>query len=399
MVQVRADGAASPGVVLDLHEGLSHPGPAELRGLDGRYPDPRRDGCPRWPAGLWLLSSLGERVPGRCKGPNQCDYCARLAAVENSEMLALDAMEGDAPQVWAVLTTRTATWDMALFYDARRLVMRAVRRRWPGAEYASLLEFTTGYGPRSGGARRPHWNLLLKGVPVGALDQVRELVVRVWCDHVDAEAPGQHVAAIAEAGGLMRYIALHFQKESQAPPPGFHGQRFNCSRRYFTGKTRAEAREDARLALSEKRALWKLARHTGLTGDALEDAYEAHLAAVGFPEWRLYSEPREEVNDASEADARPAPESTGAAGAVGRVLDSPAPGRVGDGPDVDVTSEGRVTEGAAAARGQRPAGGTPRLFVPPPTVVEWVTPPPRGRGERSEPGDQYPATSTSDRGP
>lgn len=299
MVQGRSDAPPAPGGrLLDLHEGLSTPAPHELPGLDGRYPDPRPGGCPRWPAGLWLLSSLGERVPGRCKGTNQCDYCARLAAVENSEMLGLDAMEGEAPQVWAVLTTRTATLDMAGFYRAREKVTLALKRRWP-VRYASLLEFTTGYGPRSGGRRRPHWNLLLKGIPRSAVDEWRDsttgetlhqLICRVWCDHVDAEPDGQHVADVADAGGLMRYISLHFQKESQAPPRGFRGQRFNCSRDYFTGRTRAEMREDARLALREKRELWKLARHTGLEGDELEDAYEAELAAVGFPEWRLYSE-------------------------------------------------------------------------------------------------------------
>lgn len=297
MVQVRPDAIAAAPAALDLHEGLcAEPAPAEIPGLDGRYSDPRRGGCARWPSHLWLVSSHGERVPGRCKATNQCDYCAKLAAIENTEMLALDAMEGDAPQVWCVLTTSIATLDMSIFYDARRQLVRELRRRLGRQlEYASLLEFTTGYGPWSGGLRRPHWNVLLKGVLVDQLDVVRQVVEEVWCRCVGSDPAAQHVAAIAEAGGLMRYIALHFQKESQSPPAGFTGQRFNCSRGYFTGRTRAEAREDARLALGEKRALWKLERHTGLTGDALEDAYEAQLAAEGFAEWGLYSEKRPDV--------------------------------------------------------------------------------------------------------
>jgi hypothetical protein len=62
---------------------------------------------------------------------------------------------------------------------------------------------------------------------------------------------------IYAAGGLMRYLALHFQKASQQPPEGFTGQRFNCSRGYFTGCTRAVARRRAREALRLKRELWK----------------------------------------------------------------------------------------------------------------------------------------------
>jgi hypothetical protein len=286
-------GSRAPAAPLDLHEGLSHPAPHELPSEDGRYRDPRRGGCHRWPEGMFLVSAHGERVPGRCKATNLCDYCAKLAAVENAEMLALDAMEGEAPEVWAVLTTRTATLDMGAFYKARELVMRALRRRWPRCRYAALLEFTTGYGPRSGGLRRPHWNLLLKGIPAADVEEASEVVVRVWCGQVDAEAGGQHVKPIHEAGGLMRYIALHFQKESQAPPEGFRGQRFNCSRDYFTGRTRAEAREDAKDALWEKRQLWK-AEQLGLEGDDAEDFVDrAYLLAE--TSWRLYHQPRKRV--------------------------------------------------------------------------------------------------------
>jgi hypothetical protein len=205
-------------------------------------------------------------------------------------MLALDAMDGNAPQVWCVLTTRTATTDMTLFYAARKQLVKALRRRWPGCQYAYLLEFTTGYGPRSGGRRRPHWNLLLKGIPAEAVDQVRSIVDRVWCGQVDARPSGQHVGEISEAGGLMRYIALHFQKESQSPPRGFHGHRFRTSEGYYTRGTAAEVREDAKDALWLKRQLHRIERTTGLTGDDAEDQLERELAAEGLPDWQLYSD-------------------------------------------------------------------------------------------------------------
>jgi hypothetical protein len=52
-----------------------------------------------------LRSSEGEIVLGRCRAVNLCPYCARLAAVENAEVLALDAMSGAAPALYGVLTT------------------------------------------------------------------------------------------------------------------------------------------------------------------------------------------------------------------------------------------------------------------------------------------------------
>lgn len=145
--------------------------------------------------------------------------------------------------------------EMAPYANGLECVKRALRRRWPDAEYASLLEFMTGYGERSGGKRRPHWNLRFKGVPAAALytgcieqrecDQLHDsarkqtcptgVAARVWCEHVDAERHVQRGRAIYAYGGLVKYLGLHLNKASQQPPAGFTGQRFNCSRGYFTG--------------------------------------------------------------------------------------------------------------------------------------------------------------------
>jgi hypothetical protein len=368
MVQVRADDAAAPGsAVLDLHEGLcAEIGP--IPSLDGRFPDPRLGGCKRWPERLWLLSDQGERVPGRCRATNLCDYCARLAAVENTEMLALDAMIGNAPQVWCVLTTRRSTIDMSLFYEGRRQLFRELRRRLGRQiEYSCLLEFTTGYGPRSGGKRRPHWNLLLKGVGVEHLDVVRQVIADVWCRVVEATISAQYVGEISDAGGLMRYIALHFQKESQAPPRGFRGQRFNCSRGYFDGHTRAEARSEARDSLFEKRQLHR-ALELGLTGDDAEDFVDRAWIERMEVQWRLYSEPpieREGVSD-EQVDTRavPAPARSGlprrAGGEVAAQAGPRPRGRGASSSNCGPQARGQST---LAARGQE---GPPRADVVPP---------------------------------
>ena len=200
-------------------------------------------------------------------------------------MLALDAMEGDAPTWLLVLGTRTATIDMQRFYLGSQAVARALRTYtgkpkytrgarplWPDFEYASVLEFTTGYGERSGGLRRPHWNWLVKGIPTEDGELAGRIAAEAWCEHVDAELQAQDSRRIYAAGGLMRYLALHFQKASQQPPEGFTGQRFNCSVGYFTGCTRAQARARARDSLGLKRCVWRLAQ-------VHDDAHDVELLA------------------------------------------------------------------------------------------------------------------------
>lgn len=241
---------------LVLHEEISDPTPgsyAEVGSSEDVYE--RQGGCDRWPETMRLVSSDGVVRRGRCGSVNLCSYCAKLRAIENAEMLSLDALEHGAPEVWACLTTRSADPVPATFYRAREQVRKALRRRWPDCQDATLVEFTTGYGPLSGGLRRPHWNALLKGIPLADLEQAREIVARVWCGQVDAEASRQHVGAVSDAGGLMRYLALHFQKESQAPPKGWRGHRFVSSRGYFPDGVPV-ARERAKASLRLGRAVF-----------------------------------------------------------------------------------------------------------------------------------------------
>lgn len=216
-------------------------------------------------------------------------------------MLSLDATQGDAPTGLMVLGTRTAfptipgeclcdgldgqrcercsllRAQMAPYHHGLRKVSLALKRRWPAFQYASLLEFTTGYGERSGGLRRPHWNLLTKGIPVDQLDAAGAIAFPIWCRHVDAEVQAQDVRPIYAAGGLMGYLALHFQKESQQPPEGFTGQRFNCSRDYFTGCSRATARARAKEAQTLKRETWRQIRRDDV--DAPSNVHDIELNA------------------------------------------------------------------------------------------------------------------------
>ena len=64
-------------------------------------------GCTCGPKYLRLRSEHGELVKPRGGSVNLCEYCAKLAAVENCEMLMLDALDGDRPTLIMILGTRT----------------------------------------------------------------------------------------------------------------------------------------------------------------------------------------------------------------------------------------------------------------------------------------------------
>ena len=243
------------------------------------------DGCKRWPAGLRLVSSAGAVVPGRCRGTNLCDYCGILGGVEWSEMLALDALEGQAPTVYVCLTTSRSTLHAAEFHRARSELVAAIREEWAGAEYACLVEFTSGYAATSGGRRRPHWNLLLKGVPddPASLERLRALVLEHWCPATRSSPKGQKVTPVWAAEGLVRYLALHFLKESQKPPRGWTGHRVTASHGYFT-RGRRGAREAAQASLKLKRELWRAERE-GLEGAEALTVAELRLEQAAGVRW------------------------------------------------------------------------------------------------------------------
>lgn len=264
---------ASP---LDLHEEMSHPATlaAGLRERTG--------GCSRWPKGLRLRASTGVMVTGRCGASNLCAYCAGMASVVHSEMLAIDAMD-EAPAVWMVLTTPRATTDMTAFYDSRRLLVRALKRRLPELRYLWILEYTTGEGAKSGGRRRPHWNVFLKGVTPEDVPVVRDVVRKVWCAREGASPRAQYVEGVRDRVALTKYTALHFLKESQRPPEGFSGSRVGQSKDYYSRPGWA-LRQAAETSLRHKRAVWR-ANRDGYEGTEALVIAEAAIAAA--PTWEL----------------------------------------------------------------------------------------------------------------
>lgn len=252
-----ADASAAT-AALDLHEGIG----------TSRLPDPRANGCKRWPETLRLLNeSTGELVPGRCRATNLCAYCARLFAVETSEMLLLDAME-DAPTLYVVLTAREhLTRD-----DCRvhlRHLRRKLRARWSQVRWATTVEF------QKRGAL--HLNLLVKGVDRDDLDEFHAAITSEWCSRVDAEERAQWSDVMADAVGVVQYVSLHFMKSSQAPAIGWRGHRYSSTRDYLVRPAKV-MREEARQSLRLKRLL-----HRGLD---LETA-SLELAAANATTWTM----------------------------------------------------------------------------------------------------------------
>lgn len=197
-----------------------------------------------------LANRAGVLVKGRCRATNLCPYCQRLYVVETVEMLSLDALGGDAPTLWCVLTAREHLTRADTYRHLEHL-RKSARKRWPGIQWFVQVEFQ-----RRGAL---HLNLLIKGVPVAAEDALRTLLVSRWCARVDAEPQGQWLEAMADAGGVVYYLSkmlAHGLKAEQAPPLGWKGHRTSHTRGYFaaaTWKMRRAARESLRL----KRELWR----------------------------------------------------------------------------------------------------------------------------------------------
>jgi hypothetical protein len=265
-------------------------------------------------------------VRTRCKSPNKCAYDARLVAVENAEVLMLDALHGEPATVIAVLTTATVASDQRRFYRSREQVLKALKRRWPRVEYAAHVEYTTGYGPRSGGERRPHWNLWFKGIPAGDVDEARAIIVRVWCAREQANAAAQVVEAVRTPVAWLKYVAMHFQKEDQSPPAGWKGQRFLHSRGFLWTDT-PSAREEARASLREKRARWRALRQ-GLGPHDVELVVHQALELAANTTWRYVADPesddRRRAREAREPLRRSRTASRGREAEGGELCEPPA---------------------------------------------------------------------------
>lgn len=192
-------------------------------------------------------------------------------------MVALDALEYP-PSLFAVLTTRDPFMPSSDVRLHLRHVARVVRESWPEFQYACFVEFTTGLSVWSGGHRRIHLNLLIKGVPATDAERLRECLLATWGHRTRTHH--LHVGGIYAAEGLVRYLtnlALHVMKEGQKPPADYPGHLIRSSRGYFAGGA-TTMRAKARRSLRIKRLV-----HAGMDAETAE----LETAVRELDEWHL----------------------------------------------------------------------------------------------------------------
>ncbi|HUK99099.1 MAG TPA: hypothetical protein VLV46_15710 [Gaiellaceae bacterium] len=170
------------------------------------------------------------------------------------------------------LTTHDPDISAATFRNAVAAVFKRLRRHYGrSVEYFGMVEFTSGEGTHSGGRRRIHQHILLKGLPahVDVLD-VECSVRETW--HASTGATRVDVAQLRSPGGALGYLALHHKKPKQAPPADWHGMVERHSLGYFH-RPIAELRDHARRELQIEAVSWS----TGLPPEiaALEVAASA----------------------------------------------------------------------------------------------------------------------------
>lgn len=128
-------------------------------------------------------------------------------------------------------------------------VIRALRHRWPDVQYLAFMEWTSGTGPRSGGRRRPHAHLLLRGLPRARAELAEATVRRVWEQRTGAHRV--EVAPLVAAEDGVAYLALHHLKPNQAAPEGWTGRRLRPSKGWWGTDPRALRRASA-LAVADR---------------------------------------------------------------------------------------------------------------------------------------------------
>lgn len=276
----------------------------------GRLADPAdlREGCPNWRRGLRIQDAFGNRWPVRCKSPNRCAYCGTMTAIENAEVLKLDAETGARhPNAILTLTTLRPVTSGEL-RQATASFMRAFRRRWGAVEYCGFVEWTTGNSERSGGKRRIHLHVLLKGLSVGegcyvstrrprerrpCVCEAPSRCVECWTRAEWRKLVGAWVVEAREllvAGGATAYLSLHHRKREQGPPPGWSGKRFRPSKGYFNRPV-AELREEARLRLAERAAERRGDDPSAVRARKALDVFSGRVVPHGEEDGRVAEQP------------------------------------------------------------------------------------------------------------
>src|SRR5262252_743088 len=230
---------------LDLEKGIVDPRPA--------------DACKRWPEGHFLVSmATGVAVLGCCRATNLCD-CARHRFIRETTRVLVNDAAVSPPTIFAVLTAREFLRKDESMRQTMAAVVKAVRRRWPAYEHFCRWE------DQARGAL--HANLLVKGVPAEAYEELRQVLVDAWCRRVDADPKAQYAEACDDGEAVTSYVARkvsHAGKRNQEPHLERHKHRTSHTRGYFD-RPMAELRAEAARQLQ-----YEALRHFGHSHEGAE---------------------------------------------------------------------------------------------------------------------------------
>lgn len=187
--------------------------------------------CPAPKRGLALRLPSGLLIPCPCTRVS-CAACGKFHALTALEMVRDTAARMGRPQVALTLTSvDPARAEAGVFSKDVEQVMRALRRRWPGIEYLGFMEWTTGRAARSGGIRRPHMHLLVRGLPPEDAAEAEAITRRVWLRRTGASVIECVPLRCADDGSA--YLALHHLKPAQHAPEGWKGRRLRPSKGWW----------------------------------------------------------------------------------------------------------------------------------------------------------------------
>jgi len=208
--------------------------------------------CPNARPGLRLRKG-SMLLDVRCKR-RSCPVCGPKRARETARVLLLDALV-DSPTHGVTLTSLDPFMTPATFRLGVKAVVRRLRRRYGcQVEYYGSVEFTTGEAETSGGYRRIHQHMVVKGLEGADVLEVERLVRETWQQVTGAKVV--EVAELLTPGGAIGYLALHHRKPGQAPPEGWRGMVERPSKGYFHRPV-AELRTEAKAQLRVEAIAWR----------------------------------------------------------------------------------------------------------------------------------------------
>jgi hypothetical protein len=227
-----------------------------------------RSPCPNATRNLRVRTPDGGWMALRCKR-RSCPYCGRLADYELLQCLLIDARV-QLPSIVVTLTTVAPYREdrcrrlAETYRNASTQLWRSLRSEFGrGVEYFGSMEFTTGQAATSGGDRRLHGHYLVKGMDPAMCPAAQRSARKVWTRATGAW--NVEVAALATAGGIVGYLALHHRKREQLPPASWRGRTERPSQGYWH-RPIEEIRGQARREQGIRRAEWWL-RKEGATAE------------------------------------------------------------------------------------------------------------------------------------